>query len=515
MPEQSRSAARPEIFFAFVRPTGCQAADVIAALRAELSRVAYSVAPVIKVSGLLHSFANYAHLSTFEGPEDARIEAHMNAGDELRKQFDDPGLLGYLAAEAIATERLGKVDGTAWIIDSLKHKREVEVLRETYGEYVFVISIYADEDDRIRSLSRDIARYRGTHEGADDTARKLIKRDQEGSETNKFGQDVRTTFPLADYFISTTQDIRRQVGRMIETLFGRPTRSPSQDEYAMSVARSAALRSADLSRQVGAVIVDRDGEVVVAGCNEVPKPGGGVYWEGDSPDKRDFTLGFDPNEATSRDMLIELFRRIGEQGWLSRSASKQGPTSLAKRAMNEKVLERARVTSLVEFGRIVHAEMNAVLRAASSGISVRGMRMICTTFPCHVCARHLLGSGLSEVVYIEPYPKSLASVQYPDAISVGEKDAPGMLRFRPFMGWSHLRYARIFEFGKRKDDTGYLQIWDAHHAQPKVAGIPDAHRNIEEGLAAKMKELLATLGISRTSNKRVRRNDGKASKAKQ
>jgi len=468
--------------------------------------VGYELQPAIKVSRLLHSCEKYAHLGRFEGREDERIQQHMDAGDSLRKDFQDGGALAYLVAESVARNRPNLPASIAWIIDSLKHKREVDVLRQLYGQFLIVVSIYADEDERTQALSRKIAKSWGTQEGVDGKARELIRRDQEGADAEPFGQDVRGTFPLADYFVSATKDLRKQVARMIETLFGHPTRSPFRDEYAMSMARSTALRSADLSRQVGAVIVDDDGEVLVAGCNEVPKPGGGVYWEGDPHDKRDFTQGFDPNATTSRDMLIELFRRIKDHGWLSESASKAGPEKLAEKARGERVLEKSRVTSLVEFGRIVHAEMNALLRAACSGVRIKGLRMICTTFPCHVCARHLLGAGLSEVVYIEPYPKSLATSQYPDAITVGERDAPGLLRFRPFIGWSPSRYTRIFHFGGRKDDAGYLQVWDPYQAAPKVDGAPNVHMPIEGDLIKRTNKLLGEMGILRVKAKQSQKS---------
>jgi len=60
-------------------------------------------------------------------------------------------------------------------------------------------------------------------------------------------------------------------------LFGHPYETPTFDEYAMFIAFSAALRSADLSRQVGAVIA-RNNEIIGTGANDCPKYGGGLYW---------------------------------------------------------------------------------------------------------------------------------------------------------------------------------------------------------------------------------------------
>jgi deoxycytidylate deaminase len=93
------------------------------------------------------------------------------------------------------------------------------------------------------------------------------------------GQNVRGAFPLADNFVDarTTIEVQRSLERFVELIFGYPFHTPTRDEYGMYHATSAALRSADLSRQVGAVISNKEGDVVTVGCNEVPKPLGGLY----------------------------------------------------------------------------------------------------------------------------------------------------------------------------------------------------------------------------------------------
>ena len=67
------------------------------------------------------------------------------------------------------------------------------------------------------------------------------------------------------------------IRRIIEILFGAPYQTPYFDEYAMFLSFAASLRSADLSRQVGAVIT-KDNEVLGTGANDCPRFGGGLYW---------------------------------------------------------------------------------------------------------------------------------------------------------------------------------------------------------------------------------------------
>src|SRR5690348_9204044 len=106
---------------------------------------------------------------------------------------------------------------------------------------------------------------------------------------------------------------------------------------------------------------------------------------------------------------------------------------------------------ITEFGRAVHAEMEAILACARTGRSTRGSTMYTTTFPCHNCCRHIIAAGITRVVYVEPYPKSKASSLHDDAISVdeiGETRVP----FVPFIGIGPRRYFDLFSM---KLSTGY------------------------------------------------------------
>ena len=127
-------------------------------------------------------------------------------------------------------------------------------------------------------------------------------------------------------------------------------------------------------------------------------------------------------------------------------------------------LRKTRIGGLLEFSRAVHAEMDAILSAARTGVSPRGTRLFVSTFPCHYCARHIVTAGIDEVQYIEPYPKSRALALHADAIttdasnwsppsasshppgaaSAGGGPRPKVL-FRPFVGVAPRMYGRVFQ----------------------------------------------------------------------
>lgn len=52
---------------------------------------------------------------------------------------------------------------------------------------------------------------------------------------------------------------------------------------------------------------------------------------------------------------------------------------------------------------VLHAEMNAVIKAAKTGNSVQDSTLYITLAPCIDCAKYLLSSGIQRVVYLQDY----------------------------------------------------------------------------------------------------------------
>lgn len=56
----------------------------------------------------------------------------------------------------------------------------------------------------------------------------------------------------------------------------------------------------------------------------------------------------------------------------------------------------------------IHAEQNAIIQAAKLGISIEGATLYCTHQPCVICAKMIVNSGISRVVYDAGYPDEFA-----------------------------------------------------------------------------------------------------------
>ncbi|TQV88703.1 anti-phage dCTP deaminase [Aliikangiella coralliicola] len=343
----------------------------------------------------------------------------------------------------------------AYIIDQVKHPGEIEILNEIYRNNFYLVGLLRTEDERRKNLKDE--QMSETQIGI------LIERDRKASE--KHGQQVQDSLHKADYFIRNidiAEKITKSVERFIKLIHGTNHITPSKDETGMYTAYSASLRSACLSRQVGAAITDENGTVISTGCNDVPRYSGGLYNSDVSEDKRCFNHGRRCHNDKHK-KLLEL-----EIQTILNNYKVNNAKEIAASIINE-----SKAKALIEYSRAIHAEMDAITSISrSTGSSTVGKILYCTTYPCHICARHIVAAGIERVVYIEPYEKSLALQLHGDSICHPEnqtKDPKVLLE--NFEGVSPLRYKNFFGFNKkRKDENGeaisYIVV-DSAHVDPQ------------------------------------------------
>lgn len=357
----------------------------------------------------------------------------------------------------------------AYILDSIRHPDEVTLLRNLYAEAFVLIGVVCEEDKRIKRI---FGKYT---DGGRDAALEFMKRDADADK--KYGQHVADAFHLADMFVDNTADrllqnqsankdwnVNEDLSRLVKIVTHSEMVRPKVSETAMFHAFSAQMQSACLSRQVGAAVVDWNGNLVATGSNEAPKAGGGVYGEGFKDEAEDgrcayFENGDDRYCRNTREQNKIVEELVGEVAALQDLKPEQ--TEQLRQA-----LRKTRIGGLLEFSRAVHAEMDAILSAARTGASLVGCRLFVTTFPCHYCARHIVTAGIDEVQFIEPYPKSQALLLHRDSIDIEftgwippSKGGKQVL-FRPFSGVAPRLYERAFlKIRELKDKTsGNMKI---------------------------------------------------------
>jgi deoxycytidylate deaminase len=499
---------RPEIVIGLVGALGTDLDSVEATFENALVAVGYTTSHV-RVSRLLQQMWEGR-----ESPPPLSSETHldelMDIGDQLRIAVGHGGAAAALAVMDISSSRgdasRSESDVSDWrereahatVVRSLKHPEEVRLLRAVYGPRFVLVGAWSPLAERKRDIERGLSRWhadRNEHWRAQHSSR-LMKRDEKDG-AHRLGQRVRDTFELADAYISLMpgMDIRQDVERIVRLLFGAPFETPTWEEQAMYQAAGARLRSADAGRQVGAVIVDEHRELLVTGTNEVPKAGGGQYWTGDVPDHRDFRLGYDGNSRLKFDLVVDLLELLkSADDWLDDSKSRLEAEDLARRAL-EGPLAHSRIDDLLEFGRVAHAEMAAICTAARRGTPICGTVMMTTTYPCHECARLIVASGISKVVYIDPYPKSKVPEMFADQVTEDSRAGGSLVVFEPFQGIAPRLYRSVFTMPDRTRDnvTGQYDSWSPLTAQPRLVAEAEALypiQRMEDSVIERLKKAL-------------------------
>ena len=136
---------------------------------------------------------------------------------------------------------------------------------------------------------------------------------------------------------------------------------PSWDQYFMDIVELVSLRSTCLRRKVGAVLV-KDKRILTTGYNGVPT---GI-------------------------------RHCSEVGCL-------------RDRMDVPSGERH------ELCRGLHAEQNAIIQAALHGVSIKEATLYCTNHPCIICAKMIINSGITTVIYRDEYSDDLACQMFREA----------------------------------------------------------------------------------------------------
>lgn len=508
------SPVSKELIIALVGYAGAGTSTAAKRIRVLLEDAGYDVFQ-IKFSALI-------------GMIDATIEPVIQEGIKEGKsrfdracQFQDRGdmvreIKGSYALASAAVAEIKRLRGSnlpgqkrlAFILDSLKHPDEVQLLREVYDRSFRLVAVHCDLQKRIARLiggPTSSAKYGGVSVSE---VGSFMDRDDKDTK-NKHGQRVRDVFHLADFFLNNSQDsvegsaMSGDIQRFVDLLLDQGLVRPTQSERAMYIAYASALQSSCLSRQVGAALIAADGRLVATGKNDPPKFGGGTYDEDSKPDRRCVSWEIDDGDLKFKGChndrkKTELYRLMAD--WMADKLTdivaefavppnELGAFDLAK-PQRDKAAEGIRevlrgsskilgdmpgVKDAIEYSRAIHAEMAALMSAARGGISTKESSLYVTVYPCHNCARHLVSAGVSSVYYVEPYVKSLAIELHSDSIT-SEEPAPEIsakgggkpqekMLIAPFTGVGPRMYEDFFV--KRGD----LKLPGGRY-EPRESGIP-------------------------------------------
>ncbi len=493
-----------ELVLAFCGPLGSGVSTVARALEDKIKDYGYST-HFIKVSGLIRDIdpGPTNPEETYFSGEAKRIDSLQNGGNNSRQKYGKD-VLALIGVKEIAFERQASFENeeieenlelkkksrrVAHVIDSLKHPEEVNLLRSVYGNMFYLFGVLCAYPLRKSRLERN-------KEIGRSHAELLMDRDE--SEDLEYGQKLIETLQHADFFVRNNhkniRNLEPALDRYIKLILGDPTISPMIDEYAMYMAQSAALRSACLSRQVGAAIVNPQGDIVATGYNDVPKSGGGLYsaedGENDSRCINSYNGKCWNDEYKSR--IVKEIKSILNEEVDDKKAKK----------LSDKISGTKKIKGLLEFSRSVHAEMDAIVSVARNGnASLKDCTLFSTTFPCHNCARHIIAAGIKQVYYIEPFEKSLAVELHDDSLILEPSEPQPdshKVAFSHFEGVAPRQYLNLFRYPFDKKEGGKLIKYDPRKAFPTIPKYLDTFLDYE----SKIIEHLKNIGVIKEQERR-------------
>lgn len=484
--EKFKERESKELVISFSGPIGSGVNLVIDETEKILTGNNYNVFR-IKLSDFIKKYyANDEEGKGHLGDPKTRYSYLQTKGNELRLRYGND-ILAELAVAKISIQRTTShknddvkdiiPDRTAYLIDQLKHPAEVNLLRTVYGNLFYLVGVLASYSQRKKRLIDEHVQ--------ESFAEVIMERDR--SEDIEHGQQLDKSLKLADLFIRNSYSHRpaiiKQIERFLKLSHGENGITPTQHEYAMYVAYSAGLKSACLSRLVGAAITDKHGNIIATGCNDVPRACGGLYTEKDQ-DKDYRCVNLEGGKCFNTHYKDGLMKEVES---ILREETGIDATKAIKLA--RKIRMDTSMKDLIEFSRSVHAEMDALTSIArEGGVSVQDGYLYSTTYPCHNCARHIIASGIRKVFYIEPYEKSLALKLHSDAMEIDpeeDNESVEKVQFLHFEGISPRQYQNFFNpVNERKDNNGKA-IFSSISKSPKI--IPeylDSYKDLESKVTA-------------------------------
>ncbi|WP_419777658.1 deoxycytidylate deaminase [Malaciobacter marinus] len=321
-------------------------------------------------------------------------------------------------------------------IDSLKNPFEILFFKERYSAY-YTFSIHATDEiiyERFIDTNIDIKSIHKKELNKDNTDK------QKGSLDSKKdfnSQNIIECIQRSDIYIDNNNDekdtLYKQVFKYLSLIVHPGIITPTKDEIIMQLALNAKFNSGCISRQVGAVVLNKYDSIRAVGWNEVP--------EGQIP-----CLLRSHNELLSNTSLLDYsnyeknklrkkkeFKSIYENDF--KLSNKQGlnDSFCFKEIQNKIDGEKNQV-----YTRSLHAEENAFLQASKYGnTEIIGGQLFTTASPCFLCAKKAYQLGMKRIVYIEAYP----DISKEQVFDIGINDIE-MVHFRGAIG---LAYQKLYE----------------------------------------------------------------------
>jgi len=402
---------------------------------------------------------------------DLFIKVYQDAGDKIRR-YGKITLAGVENRNAIKhlPETINRVvkglrkhkgDQPCYIIvDAIRNPYEAKFFKDRYSAF-YLVSVNAPNDDRISYLQKvhkysleqieDLDKRESGEYEKDNSKKKSNDLDKDSLIHSLVTQNVKRCIEISDIHIfnprkePTNHNVLASQLIWYTALMQHPGLvTPTSMERTMQFAISAKTNSGCISRQVGAVVTDRNHSVKAIGWNDVPN--------GQVPcnlrSLKSLESSFDPVEYSEYERNNPEFRDAAKTQYgkvVHVEKCGRSPAYCFKSLKNSIDTEKNQVHT-----RSLHAEENAFLQLSKYGSpGIEGGILYTTASPCELCAKKAYQLGVSEIVFIDPYP----GISIDHILAIGTSP-PKLVQFRGAIGTAfHQLYEPLMSY---KDELEYM-----------------------------------------------------------
>ncbi len=345
-------------------------------------------------------------------------------------------------------DRKKKKKNTFLVIDAIRNPLEAMYFQERYASF-FLLAVTCPNKDRKKRL-RNLG-YSNKNIAALDNQeyRKIDIGDKESTSV----QDIQGCLQKASIYIhnpheknhiSKFKTLANQVIKFSLLMKHPGLITPTAIERCMQIAYTAKLNSDCISRQVGAVVTDKNFSVQSVGWNDTPdgQVSCGLRNRFDLINGKDQSA-YSDFEKNNNDYIV--FFSKNSKKFKKLESTGRNISFCFKSEYNNFKSDKNQVHT-----RSLHAEENAFLQISKyGGRSVEGGNLFTTAAPCELCAKKAYQLGIKKIYYIDPYPGIST-----DHILKGGSRNPSMKLFTGAIGKAYQRlYTPIVDY---KDELNAL-----------------------------------------------------------
>lgn len=343
-------------------------------------------------------------------------------------------------------------NGRAYIvIDAIRNPYEAKFFKDRYAAF-HLVSINAPDEHRTRYLQK-------LHKFSAEQIKK-IDDEESGKGESEYkhltNPNVKKCIEISDIHLFNPKNeydnnnvLKAQIAWYIALMQHPGLITPTSMERVMQVAYTVKLNSGCISRQVGAVVTDDDNSIKSVGWNDVAKgqiPCAMRSIDGLINDFHSETYShYERNNEKFRAKageFYEIFKPVIQE----LNSFKGRNISYCFKDIHNSIDNKSNQVHT----RALHAEENAFLQLAKyGGTGIVGGKLYTTASPCELCAKKAYQLGISEVIFIDPYP----GITQDHIINIGTMP-PTLVQFRGAIGKAYHRlYEQVIPI---KDELDYM-----------------------------------------------------------